>query len=138
MTDIDKEAVGKRIRALREALGISQQTLGERCGGASITTVNRWERGRSEPQRLLPKLAEVLGVKTDYLLYGEPTKRNDRHGGGDELKTLRVRKILSGPAGKLLTDSEREAWARALAAADDVEASTVELIIQTMFASRKK
>lgn len=40
----------EEIRALREALGLSQQDLGVRLGLAAIT-VSRWERGVSQPGR---------------------------------------------------------------------------------------
>lgn len=40
----------QEIRALREALGLSQQELGVRLGLAAIT-VSRWERGISHPHR---------------------------------------------------------------------------------------
>jgi len=39
------------IRRIRLSLSMSQQRFAERLG-VSITTVNRWERGRSNPSPL--------------------------------------------------------------------------------------
>ncbi|MFQ5874133.1 MAG: helix-turn-helix domain-containing protein [Dehalococcoidia bacterium] len=49
----------QEIRALREALGLSQQELGLRLGLAAITA-SRWERGISHPNREALKGLEEL------------------------------------------------------------------------------
>jgi transcriptional regulator with XRE-family HTH domain len=56
------------MRQRREALGLSQEDVGEALG-RDRSTVNRWETGRIVPDaRLLPRLALLLGVSTDALL----------------------------------------------------------------------
>ncbi|MDP1628826.1 MAG: helix-turn-helix domain-containing protein [Parvibaculum sp.] len=41
------------IKAIREALGLSQQALGERLGGLNQATVSRLERGETKPRGLV-------------------------------------------------------------------------------------
>lgn len=56
------EAVGRRIRALRETLGLSQTALGTRMGH-SQAAVSNWENGTRSPDVVqLVRLAEALEV----------------------------------------------------------------------------
>jgi len=51
--------VKTRIRMLRKLLGENQQTFAQRLG-VSFVTVNRWERGKTQPSRLaLEKIEQV-------------------------------------------------------------------------------
>ncbi|MCZ7681136.1 MAG: N-6 DNA methylase [Sandaracinaceae bacterium] len=58
------EQLAEQIRWLRGRLGVSQEELASRLG-VSIATVNRWEAGRSRPQRAqraaIAKLVEEVG-----------------------------------------------------------------------------
>jgi transcriptional regulator with XRE-family HTH domain len=58
-----------RIRELREQHGLSQRELAERIGRHQVD-VSRIESGRLQAITIetLGKLADVLGVSTDYLL----------------------------------------------------------------------
>jgi transcriptional regulator with XRE-family HTH domain len=57
-----------RLKALREERGWSQRELSRHCG-LSLSAINFYERGEVEPSaKHLKKMAEVLGVSTDYLL----------------------------------------------------------------------
>jgi len=62
------EAVGERIRVLREKSGLSQKRLGEALG-LHYTAISHVEAGRRalsyEP---LVKAADALGCSVDYLL----------------------------------------------------------------------
>ncbi|KPJ74797.1 MAG: hypothetical protein AMS19_14880 [Gemmatimonas sp. SG8_23] len=65
-----------RVREAREEAGLTQRELCEAVGAKSYQgdggTVAHWEAGRAYPS--LPRLAllaEVLGVTSDWLLYGE-------------------------------------------------------------------
>lgn len=61
--------MGRRLRARRALLGITQPELAERTG-IPQAHISRYERGvftSINPERLVA-LAEVLGVTTDYLL----------------------------------------------------------------------
>lgn len=58
---------GKRLRAVRKELGLTQKELGERIG-VGRTTISEYESGKIVPrQDGLIKLAEVLGVNVDFL-----------------------------------------------------------------------
>ena len=65
------ESIGKRICALRKAKGMKQEELAQRLD-ISGQAVSKWENDQTCPDvSLLPRLAEVFGVTTDYLLTGE-------------------------------------------------------------------
>lgn len=58
----------EKIRALREAKGLSQAELAEALG-VDQTTISAWERGVAEPTLFnLRRLADVLGVYPGELL----------------------------------------------------------------------
>jgi transcriptional regulator with XRE-family HTH domain len=59
---------GQRLKALRQALGLSQADLAERCG-LKLDSVQNWEGKRGAEPRLsaLVQLAEGLGVSLDVL-----------------------------------------------------------------------
>src|SRR4051812_26237444 len=59
---------GRRLRAIREAAGLSQTELGERAGGMSLQQVAKYERSVSEPSwSVAVRLADALGVSLDAL-----------------------------------------------------------------------
>lgn len=63
--------LGIRIAILRLSKGWSQAELARRIG-VSTSAVGMYEQGRREPSLgLLVRLAQELGVTTDYLLTGE-------------------------------------------------------------------
>ncbi len=59
---------GKRIKELREGLGLSQDELASRIG-TSQRQVSFYENGKNEPTaHVLDALASVLNTTSDYLL----------------------------------------------------------------------
>jgi transcriptional regulator with XRE-family HTH domain len=67
-----------RLRALREALGLSQSELAARCG-VKLDSVQNWEQGRTEPRlSALIQLAQGLGVSLDTLAGLQTKKRRGR------------------------------------------------------------
>ena len=65
------ETIGKRISSLRKAMGMKQEELAERLD-VSGQAVSKWENDQTCPDiGLLPRLAGVFGVTTDYLLTSE-------------------------------------------------------------------
>jgi transcriptional regulator with XRE-family HTH domain len=63
--------LGRRIRAAREALGLTQMDAAARC---KIHPVQYpfYEQGRREPNIAnLRKLCQGLGVSADYLIFGK-------------------------------------------------------------------
>ena len=60
--------LGERIRARRQALGLTQEQLAQKLG-VSAPAVNKWERNLNYPDiTLLPALARALGVDLNTLL----------------------------------------------------------------------
>ncbi len=63
--------VGDRIKAARQAKGLSQEQLGEKLG-VSFQAVSTWEQGKFLPDaERLPELAKVLDLSLDSLLSEE-------------------------------------------------------------------
>lgn len=70
------EAVGERIRSLRDSKGITQEYLAEKFG-SKIETIRNYETGKSKiPSDRLALLAKILDTSSDYILYGDQ-KQND-------------------------------------------------------------
>jgi len=62
---------GQRLRRLRAAAGLSQESLAAKCGVHAIS-INYLEQGRREPKpATLAALAKGLGVSADLLLRRE-------------------------------------------------------------------
>lgn len=68
-----EETLGDRIRVARARLRVSQAELARKIG-ISTTAMNAIESGGADPRASrITKIAEALGVSTDYLL-GHKTK----------------------------------------------------------------
>ena len=68
---MEKDGFPQRLRKLRRQKNLSQTKLGE-LTDLHYTHIGRYERGLSRPSsNTLRKLAEVLGVTTDYLIEGD-------------------------------------------------------------------
>lgn len=130
--ELDRLRIGQRIRALREARGMTMQRMADRMGGASISSVQRWERGDAVPEKRLLDLCRVLGVSAEHLLYGERPL-----GGESDLRTQEIQKLLSGDIGGLMQPHEKEGLALALRDTD-ADASTVALLVHVLYAKRGK
>lgn len=64
------DGFAKRLRELRKQKNLSQTELGE-LAGLHYTHIGRFERGTSRPGGdTLKRLADALGVTSDYLLEG--------------------------------------------------------------------
>jgi class 3 adenylate cyclase len=62
--------VGERIRQRREQVGLRQRDLADALQ-LSAQAVSKWERGQNAPDiGVLPDLAHLLGISTDWLLAG--------------------------------------------------------------------
>jgi class 3 adenylate cyclase/DNA-binding XRE family transcriptional regulator len=67
---MDVAQVGHRIRQRREQVGLRQRDLADALQ-LSAQAVSKWERGENAPDiGLLPDLARILGITTDWLLAG--------------------------------------------------------------------
>jgi transcriptional regulator with XRE-family HTH domain len=65
------ETMGDRIRLLREARGLTQQQLADRCS-VTKAAVSAWERGEAANIKLKTFLVlrDVLMTDFEYLVYG--------------------------------------------------------------------
>jgi putative transcriptional regulator len=101
------QALGARLRELREERGWSQRELGTRLGILQ-SKLSKYESGTHQPSlRTLVRMASVFAVTTDYLLTGAkltaPPLRDDRlldrlrrlGAAGDEMRGIVVA-ILDG------------------------------------------
>ncbi len=65
---VEPKIIGQRIRKKRIDLNINQKELAERVG-ISPSAINQYEKGDKIPStETLVKLAQELGITTDYLL----------------------------------------------------------------------
>ena len=60
--------LGTKVKARREALGLSQEELALKMGYKSRTSINKIENGRAVSQKIIYRLSEVLGVSVAYLM----------------------------------------------------------------------
>lgn len=92
----EQVSLGQRIRKRRQALQITQQELAQALGMTpqhiSAIEQDKWSPSLS----LIPKLAEVLGVSTDYLLSGKEGVITDVIPAikADKTLTLKVKRAL--------------------------------------------
>ena len=69
--DIDKVAVGRRIQAIRQELGLTLHEFGIKIDNADRSIVSRWERGVSLPSNeRLRTIADLGNTTVSELLYG--------------------------------------------------------------------
>lgn len=71
--------IGKHIKKFREAKGMTQDELAERLC-VTRQAVSNWERAKTEPDiETLNRLAEVLEITIEELIYGERQKHKKLH-----------------------------------------------------------
>ena len=71
-------SVGKHIRRLRAARGLTQEQLAEKLF-VTRQTVSAWETGRAQPDlETLERIAVVLGVEVTEVIYGTPRTQDLR------------------------------------------------------------
>lgn len=70
--------IGKEIRRLREARGITQEALAEALH-VTAQSVSKWERGTSMPDiQMLPQIAVYFGITIDQLFAMAPEQQMER------------------------------------------------------------
>lgn len=84
----------RKVRGIRESLNLSQEELAARLG-VSFATVNRWESGKSQPQRAqldavqkLMQVADLDGAAEEMQGAEEPEVRKRRRRGVDRSNVL--------------------------------------------------
>ena len=89
------ETLGERIRAARQAAGLSQEKLAERLG-LTRQAVTKWETGQSAPStENLLRLAEVLGVPVTALLDASAPEQQMQ---ADQIYALQKAQVRQGAA----------------------------------------
>lgn len=69
-------SVGKHIRRLRTAKGLTQEQLAEKLF-VTRQTVSAWETGKAQPDlETLERIAEALGTEVTEVIYGTPQGAN--------------------------------------------------------------
>ena len=66
MNDNSNDDLPKRIKTIRQQLGLSQEELAHKLG-VSFTSVNRWENGQTKPSKLAKKQIDILCKKSEKL-----------------------------------------------------------------------
>ncbi len=66
MNNQEPDDYSKRIKFIRQQLGLSQEELAHKLG-VSFTSVNRWENGQTKPSKLAKKQIDLLSKKTEKL-----------------------------------------------------------------------
>lgn len=69
--NIDKKAVGQRIREIRIRQGLTLGAFGEQFDNASKGNVQQWEKGFSLPNKArMVKMCKIANITLNELLYG--------------------------------------------------------------------
>jgi len=109
--------MGIRIREVRRERGWTQDRLANAVG-VSRSAVAQWETGRAgQVTTNLTRVAEMLEVGVEYLMYGDDKRPPAEARLGDELALLRLyrecsaedRQLLLRTARRLVSISRREA-----------------------------
>lgn len=105
--------IGKRIRELREAQGMTQEELAKKCGYKSRSSINKMELQRDAPIKKLIPIAQALGITPSYLM-------------GWETDDDTVSEI----AGAIYQHDEEQILLQAYRSADDVTKEMVKRILK--------
>jgi len=83
----DSQAIGERIRLARQERGLTQEQLSE----VTRSAVAQWETGRAgQVTGNLSRIAAVLGVGVEHLMFGSDKAAPQRATRGDEMAILRL------------------------------------------------
>ena len=86
----DSQAIGERIRLARQERGLTQEQLAEAVG-VTRSAVAQWETGRAgQVTGNLSRIAGVLEVGVEHLMFGDGKATHLRPARGDELAMLRL------------------------------------------------
>lgn len=66
MNDNSNDDFPKRIKSIRQQLGLSQEELAQKLG-VSFTSVNRWENGQTKPSKLARRQIDIFCKKSGKL-----------------------------------------------------------------------
>lgn len=70
--NIDKKALGQRIKSIRQAKGLTMEEFGKFFDNASKGVISNWEKGSNIPNNArLKMIAQFGGITVNELLYGD-------------------------------------------------------------------
>src|SRR3984957_3148596 len=99
--------IGARIRAAREDQDWTQDQLAAAVG-VSRSAVAQWETGRAgQVTTNLTRIAEVLAVGVEYIMYGDDKRAPAEARLGDEIALLRLYRDCSAEDRQLLLRTAR-------------------------------
>ena len=114
-------AIGNRIKARREELGLTQQQLADRLGYKSKATINKIEMGiNGISQRRIVDFANALQTSIEYLMeMDKPGDENSQQAGWytDSATAKAAQEIFDDPDLHALFDAARDSKPDALKAA---------------------
>ena len=91
----DPVHIGARIRAVRAENGLTQDQLAAAVG-VSRSAVAQWETGRAgQITGNLTRIASVLAVNVEFLMYGDNKFAPGQATGADEIAMLRLYRACS-------------------------------------------
>ena len=85
---------GKRIRALRHFLGLTQREMAERLG-TDQQRVSEWERGAHRPSRITATLLSMVAERSGFVYSEEEKREEPTPMGGETLSQWRERSITA-------------------------------------------
>ena len=99
--------IGNRIRDVRRERGWTQDQLASAVG-VSRSAVAQWETGRAgQVTTNLTRIAEVLDVGVEYIMYGDDKRIPAEARLGDEMALLRLYRDCSAEDRQLLLRTAR-------------------------------
>lgn len=104
-------AFSSNLRYLRKKNNMSQETLANKLGYKSFTTIQKWETGIAEPSvSILQKLANIFNVSMDELLNCdlEDTINNTEAYYLDPEAAQIAQEVFERPQMKVLFDASRK------------------------------
>lgn len=113
--------LGERVKARRQALGLSQREMAARLGYTDHTSLTRIESGKADPpQSRIVKIAEVLGVTPGYLMGWEEQPED-----------------LGALAAMVLKDPQLLAMVKNFNTLDQADRLTVSTLVASLAAKKK-
>jgi transcriptional regulator with XRE-family HTH domain len=101
------EAIGGRIRDVRRERGLTQEQLAQAVG-VSRSAVAQWETGRAgQVIGNLTRIADILGVRVEFLAHGDDKATVDEMQQGDELALIRLYRECAPEDRQLLLHTAR-------------------------------
>jgi transcriptional regulator with XRE-family HTH domain len=108
----DSQAIGDRIRQARQDQNLTQEQLADAVG-VTRSAVAQWETGRAgQVTGNLSRVAAVLEVGVEHLMFGEDKAAPLRATRGDELAMLRLYRDCTPADQQLLLRTAKRLVAR--------------------------